>query len=313
MATKTTANSPVRIHLVGYGSQGRAWVEALSSPKWKSLWTLNVYLPAESPSRKLYPDARSIFDLRKHLESERVQRQVVIFLCPDQTIGSLYREFLAPLQQPLSIVLAHGFAVQSGALASAPSEHELNLLAPKVIGPKLAEGIRSGAHSHIAAVHFGPHSRTLLTKIATALGFQADRLIPASFEQETVGDLLSEQGLLCGGVFTLLLWTAKQMREAGVPPTLIKTECITELKLIAELLDELGPAATLEKISPTARAGAALMFETLSNPYTRKQFDARLARVRSGEFFQDLETGAAKRPAETLAAHLRKLESEVLQ
>jgi ketol-acid reductoisomerase len=94
---------------------------------------------------------------------------------------------------------------------------------------------------------------------------------------------------------------------------LIKTECITELKLIAELLDELGPAATLEKISPTARAGAALMFETLSNPYTRKQFDARLARVRSGEFFQDLETGAAKRPAETLAAHLRKLESEVLQ
>lgn len=53
----------------------------------------------------------------------------------------------------------------------------------------------------------------------------------------------------------------QEMRTAGVPEALIHEECITELKLIANVLHKRGLEKTVAVISDSAKAGAVMMRE----------------------------------------------------
>lgn len=98
--------------------------------------------------------------------------------------------------------------------------HTFNLCAPKAIGPELREAIievnqkskrQTGANavvpSHSLKAAFfcqTEAARKLVFEYATqGMNFAPENLIPATFDQETVGDLISEQLLLCGGVFII--------------------------------------------------------------------------------------------------------------
>src|SRR5262249_29103410 len=152
-------------------------------------------------------------------------RHWVAMLCPDPLIGSLYREFMAQSSAEIRLILAHGYAIYSNDLIFHQSRHKAVLLTPKAIGPKLHQNFQNTyphPHSLIAAFHAPEEDQATLIEIARGLGFAKRSLVSATFEEETMGDLMSEQGLLCGGVFNLLEWTLESMQKAGIPEALIR-------------------------------------------------------------------------------------------
>jgi ketol-acid reductoisomerase len=309
------------IHLIGFGSQASAWGQCLRD----SGWSVRVYLPQLSrPNAQLARDLGfpvfEVATLPEHLCSKASPDPEPIacaLLCPDSAISEVYEKHLALLSdRPLRLILAHGFSVAAGLLRPQSKGHELLLFAPKAIGPKLRAAYTQSApspHSLKAATNVpaSSESRAFLQALGSALGFAPESLISTTFEIETQGDLLSEQGLLCGGVFSLLSMTANAMREAGVPPALIREECLTELELIANMLREKGPATTLDSISEAARAGAALFHQALENGHVSSLVQNQLRKVTSGQFLKEYLSGNWKPAAENLKAELSKLEHEL--
>src|SRR5690606_31999857 len=128
--------------------------------------------------------------------------------------------------------------------------------------------------------------------LAVGLGFAHSRLVRTDPTTEAIGDLISEQGLLCGTLFTFLDWTMEAMENAGVPDELIREECLTELELIAGLLRERGAAETLTSISTAAQAGTARMNQRLEAGGTRDAFRAQIEEVLSRRFVEDFTSGS---------------------
>jgi ketol-acid reductoisomerase len=243
----------------------------------------------------------------------------VALLIPDHHIGSFYNSYLAPLHNhQITVVLAHGYAVFNGSLIPQSPTHAIALLAPKAIGPELrrhfcqhrAKAGPGATHSLKAAYHYPTHigntRQQHFEALTRSLGFASDNLIPCPPETEALADLISEQGLLCGGLFTLLAWTMQTMKDSAIPQALIQEECITELKLIANLLQERGPVGTLDAISQAAAAGAALMSQELNQPAIKNVFMDQLAKIKSGEFVREYESGHWKEPLASLKQSLNQ-------
>ena len=248
---------------VGFGGQGEAWAQCLRD----SGANVEIFFTG---TEKTYSKAKQqrfsvamLSELGASIErlfTLTTEPVPVLLLCPDDQIGSVYQEFLANLKIPLNLVIAHGYSVYSGALKP-KLEHRLHLFAPKAIGPKIREAYESSRfHSLKVAIckSNSPTSSDFISGLSDLLGFNSENRIETDFETETIGDLISEQLLLCGGLFTLLETTVEAMESAGIPKALIQEECYSELKLVVDMIESYGLAHTLGKISNAAKAGAGI-------------------------------------------------------
>ena len=80
--------------------------------------------------------------LPTHLKSG-TQCNWIALLCPDGVIASIYREYLFTSPAEIRLILAHGFVMYSGELRLAGPHHQVTLLAPKAIGPKLLQNFQT--------------------------------------------------------------------------------------------------------------------------------------------------------------------------
>jgi ketol-acid reductoisomerase len=252
-----------------------------------------------------------ITELPARLAADTGPVALVVAATPDDIIGTLYRELVANVARPLTFILLHGYAVYAGQLKDLAPGHELALLAPKAIGPKLAAAAREagqGTHQLVAGFHASEARRPQLIALARSLGFAPENLVPATFEQEAVGDLISEQALLCGGVFNLIEWTYEAMRSAGIPERLIREECLTELELIAGLVRAHGPAVTFGKISQAAQCGTLAMRDRLEAAGVPQAIARQAEDVVSRRFVAAMNDPEWRNRARELKARLAKLE-----
>ncbi len=108
------------------------------------------------------------------------------------------------------------------------------------------------------------------------------RIVPPGLEAEL--DLFSEQAVLAGGVPLLAARAARFLMEQGVPEELAVLECVREIKLIADLLEQYGVKEMYRRISQTAAfggltQGGKVLADDLENRL-RKIWDD----IKSGEF-----------------------------
>src|SRR5207244_7727956 len=75
---------------------------------------------------------------------------------------------------------------------------------------------------------------------ALALGCLIAGVIEPTFREETESDLFGEQSVLCGGVSELIRAGFETLVEAGYAPEIAYFECLHELKLIVDLIQEGG-------------------------------------------------------------------------
>jgi ketol-acid reductoisomerase len=163
--------------------------------------------------------------------------------------------------------------------------------------------------------------QALALSYAAAIGSGRAGMIETSFAEECEADLFNEQAVLWGAIPELIQAGYETLVEAGFSPEIAYFECLTEVKLIADLIYERGIAGMREAISNTAEFGALEGGSRIVTAETRVEMRRILAEVRDGRFvaglIADAEAGyprlAASRrasrahPIEAVGARLRAL------
>jgi ketol-acid reductoisomerase len=307
-----------RVAIVGYGNQGRAQALNLRD---SGVADLRIALAPDSPSR-----ARVSEDgLQATNPAEAAAwAQVVMMLAPDEHHAAIYRDHLAPHLAPgAAIGFSHGLAIRFD-LIEPRADLDIFLVAPKGPGTALRQLYTEGRGMiALFAVHQDASgtAQQLALSYAGAIGSGRAGILPTSFAEECEADLFNEQAVLWGAIPELIQAGFDTLVEAGFSPEIAYFECLTELKLLADLIYERGIAGMREAISTTARFGAMAGGNRIVTEETRAEMRRILAEVRAGKFTREFvaqaqaghprmaawQQAGAAHPIEEVGAALRQL------
>lgn len=307
-----------RVAILGYGNQGRAQALNLRD---NNMASVVVALP--EGARRREQAAADGFELLDPTAAARAS-DLVMMLAPDEAQAAIYADQLAPnLPQGAAIGFSHGFAIRFGLIAPRP-DLDIFLVAPKGPGSALrtlyTEGRGMIALFAVAQDASGG-AEALALAYAKAIGSGRAGILPTSFAEECEADLFNEQAVLWGAIPELIQAGFETLVEAGFSPEIAYFECLTEVKLIADLIYDRGIAGMREAISTTARFGAMDGGPRIVTDATRAEMRRILAEVREGRFtrrfvdqaaaghpeMRDWESAARNHPIEAVGARLRTL------
>ncbi len=112
-------------------------------------------------------------------------------------------------------------------------------------------------------------------------------MLETNFKEETETDLFGEQTVLCGGASALVQAGFEVLVEAGYSPEMAYFECLHELKLIADLMNEAGISGMRFSISETAKWGDVSVGPKIIDGSVKKRMKAALKDIQSGKFAKD--------------------------
>jgi ketol-acid reductoisomerase len=306
-----------RVAVVGYGNQGRAQALNLRD----SGAAVTVALPEASPTRDRA--AAEGFAVMTAAEA-CAAADVAVMLAADEDQKRIYEAEVAPfLPAGGALVFAHGLNIHFGLVAPRP-DLDVVLVAPKGPGTALREEYLAGkgliALFAVAQDATGDAAKLALS-YACAIGSGRMGILPTSFAEESEADLFNEQAVLWGAIPELILAGYETLVDAGFSEEVAYFECLTEVKLISDLIYERGIAGMREVISNTAEFGALKGGSRIIAAGARTEMRRILREVRSGAFVEDLladaragyprlkasRAKAAAHPIEAVGARLRAL------
>lgn len=306
-----------KVAVIGYGSQGHAHALNLK----ESGVEVVVGLRDGSSSRA---EAEAEGLTVKSPAEAAAWADLVMMLVPDQNMGDIYKEEIAPNLQPGdALFFAHGFNVHFGEIEP-PKEVDVAMVAPKSPGHLVRRSYQQGSGvPALVAVDQDASGKAmqLAVSYADAIGSTRAGVLQTTFREETETDLFGEQVILCGGVSELIKASFETLVEAGYAPESAYFECLHELKLIVDLLFEGGLSWMRYSVSDTAEYGDFTRGPRIVTDKTRDEMRKILAEIQSGEFAKEWmaehRSGApnlakyraqdAAHPIEDVGAHLRSL------
>lgn len=305
------------IAIIGYGSQGHAHALNLRD----SGLNVVVGLYDGSASRGKAESA----GLRVVSTGEAAKAaDVIMILVADHIQADLYHRDIAPHLKPgKTLMFAHGFNIHYGQIAP-PENVDVSMVAPKAPGHRVRELFTEGVGvPALVAVHRDASGKALKQALAyaRALGCLKAGVIETTFKEETESDLFGEQAVLCGGVTELIRAGFETLVEGGYAPEIAYFECLHELKLIVDLIQEGGLGYMRYSVSDTAEYGDYTRGPRVVTAETRKEMKKILGEVQSGEFakqwisenrtgrknFLAMREAARKQPIEQVGADLREM------
>ena len=273
-----------RVAVIGYGNQGRAQALNLKD----SGVAVTIGLPEGSRSRARA--AEDGFDVMTAAGASR-EADAAVMLAADENQGLIYKEEIEPaLREGAALVFAHGLNIHFKLIVPRP-DLDVMLVAPKGPGTALrADYLRgSGLISLFAVAQDGSgQAEALALSYAAAIGSGRVGILPTSFAEECEADLFNEQAVLWGAIPELIHAGYETLVDAGFSPEIAYFECLTEVKLISDLIYERGIAGMREAISNTAEFGALEGGSRIVTEATRAEMRRILAEVRSGAFTEKL-------------------------
>jgi ketol-acid reductoisomerase len=303
-----------RVAILGYGNQGRP--QALNL---RDSGVLQMVVAGRSGERA----EADGFDVMTPPEAA-AWADIVVMLIPDEVQARVYEEEVEPHLRPGSaLAFAHGLNIHFKLIAPRP-DLDVFLVAPKGPGTALrklyVEGDGMIALFAVAQDATGS-AGALALSYAAALGSGRAGILPTSFAEEAEADLFNEQAVLWGAIPELIYAGYETLTEAGFAPEIAYFECVSEVKLIADLIYERGIAGMREAISNTAEFAALQGGTRIVTADTRTEMRRILREVRSGQLAQKLmddaasgyprlrasRTRAAGHPIEVVGERLRKL------
>lgn len=222
---------------------------------------------------------------------------VVVLLAPDEHLPAIYREIEPALKRGAALGFAHGLCIHYR-LIEPRADLDVIMIAPKGPGAALRQLFTEGRGMvALAAVAQDPtgHAWPLALAYAKALGSgrEGAGVLRSSFEQETLSDLFNEGAVVWGAVPALLEAGFETLVEAGIDPQLAYLECVSELKLLADLVQARGLAGMREAISNTAELGASLGGPRLIDEDVKRHMRDVLDELRTDRFAKALTAEAA--------------------
>ena len=272
-----------RVAILGYGNQGRAQALNLKD----SGIDVVVGLRGGSGSRIEVEAAGIEIAL---IEDAVRSADIVMMLAPDEIHAALYREIEPNLRKGAALGFSHGLSIRFGFIKPR-ADLDVFLLAPKGPGTALRSLYQAGKGMiALLAVEQDAtgNARDIALAYGRAIGCARAGLIASSFAEEAEADLFNEQAVVWGGVPELLIAGFETLVEGGVSPEVALLECVGELKLIADLIDERGIAGMREVISNTAELGALLGGTRIIDVGVRQRMKEILLEVRAGRFADEL-------------------------
>ncbi|MBB2942122.1 ketol-acid reductoisomerase [Actinoplanes lutulentus] len=310
-----------KVAVIGYGSQGHAHSLSLRD----SGVDVVVGLKEGSKSR---PKAEEQGLTVKTPAEASAWADVIMVLAPDTAQRKIYTESIAPnLTAGKALFFGHGLNIRFG-LIEPPANVTVAMVAPKGPGHLVRRQYVDGKGvPALVAVEQDPTGEGLALALsyAKAIGGSRAGVIKTTFKEETETDLFGEQAVLCGGTAALVQTGFEVLTEAGYAPEIAYFECLHELKLIVDLMYEGGISRMRYSVSDTAEFGDYVSGPRVINAETKKEMQAILADIQSGEFTRRLiaddeaggpelakyrEQGAAH-PIEITGAKLRGMMSWV--
>jgi ketol-acid reductoisomerase len=273
-----------KVAVIGYGNQGRAQALNLRD----SGVGVTIGLAEGSASRtRASGDG---FDVMTAAEAA-AQADAAVMLAADEDQGRIYSEEIEPnLRQGGALLFAHGLNVHFKLIVPR-QDMDVILVAPKGPGTALrADYLRGSGLISLFAVSqdASGQAEELALSYASAIGSGRVGILPTSFAEECEADLFNEQAVLWGAIPELIHAGYETLVDAGFSPEVAYFECLTEVKLISDLIYERGIAGMREAISNTAEFGALKGGTRIITADTRTEMRRILREVRSGAFVREL-------------------------
>jgi ketol-acid reductoisomerase len=269
-----------KVAVIGYGSQGHAHALNLK----ESGVDVRVGLYKGSKSWEVAEKA----GLRV-LEVAQAAKEAdfIMILTPDETQAALYRESIEPnLEEGNGLIFAHGFNIHFGQIQP-PKNVDVFMVAPKGPGHTVRSQYMEGKGVPcLIAVYQDYTGRAKDYALAYAKGIGGSRagILETTFKEETETDLFGEQAVLCGGLAELIKAGFETLVEAGYQPESAYFECLHEMKLIVDLINQGGLSFMRYSISNTAEYGDYSVGKRIITDETRREMKKVLKEIQDGTF-----------------------------
>jgi ketol-acid reductoisomerase len=271
------------IAIIGYGIQGRGQALNLRDSGF------NVII-SELEGTPNYQQAKA--DGFEPIDAKNAAKKadVVQILTQDHVQATVYKKSIRRyLTKGKALVFSHGFNIHFKQIVP-PEDVDVFMIAPKGPGALVRRMYEEGKGVPcLVAIFQDATGSALQLALAYAKGIGGTRagVIETTFKEETETDLFGEQAVLCGGVTELIKAGFDTLVEAGYQPEIAYFECLHELKLITDLIYEVGIQGMRRRVSDTAEYGDMTRGKKIINERTRKIMKKLLADIQSGKFARE--------------------------
>ena len=293
------------VAIIGYGSQGHAHAQNLNDSGVKVVVGLRKGGASWDKVGKAGLTVMEVDDAVKAAD-------VVMILLPDENIPDVYKNNVEPnIKQGATLAFAHGFNVHYNQVVPR-ADLDVIMVAPKGPGHTVrSEYLKGGGVPSLIAIYQDKSgkARDVALSYASANGGGKGGIIETNFKEETETDLFGEQAVLCGGAVELVKMGFETLTEAGYAPEMAYFECIHEMKLIVDLINNGGFEMMRYSVSNTAEYGDYRTGKRIITAESRQAMKDVLHEIQDGtfasEFIQEFSSG---HKAKFLAT--RRLEAE---
>lgn len=268
------------VAIIGYGSQGHAHAQNLRD---SGIDVVVGLTPTSARREQVVKDGLKVLDTAEAAKAG----DFVMILIPDEKQADVYKESIEPnLEEGNVLMFAHGFNINFKQIVP-PAGVDVIMVAPKGPGHTVRSQYLEGKGvPSLYAVHQDASGRAKEYALAYASGIGAGRagILATTFREETETDLFGEQAVLCGGVTELMKMGFETLVEAGYQPESAYFECIHEMKLIVDLINNGGFAFMRYSISDTAEYGDYVTGKRIITAETKKEMKKVLSEIQDGTF-----------------------------
>ena len=265
--------------VLGFGSQGHAHALNLKDSG------LSVIIGLYEGSKSIPVAKQRGFEVFTTAEAVR-RADVIMVALPDTKQAAAYAKDIAPnLAKGKTLLFSHGFSIHFKTVVP-PKSVNVIMVAPKgpghIVRRQYTEG--KGVPSLIAVYQGGKEAKAIALAWAKGIGGTRAGVLETDFKEETETDLFGEQTVLCGGASALVQAGFETLVEAGYSPEMAYFECLHELKLIVDLMNEAGISGMRFSISDTAKWGDVSVGPKIIDASVKKRMKAALKDIQSGKF-----------------------------
>ncbi|MDD2574704.1 MAG: ketol-acid reductoisomerase [Firmicutes bacterium] len=268
------------VGVIGYGSQGHAHALNLKDSG------VSVVVGLYRGSKSWNKAEGAGFKVMEVPEAVK-RSDLIIMLVNDDVQPGLYKESVQPhLKEGQALLFAHGFNVHYNQIVP-PEDADVFMVAPKGPGHTVRSQFLEGRGVPcLIAVYQDVTGTAKQLALAYAAGIGGARagVVETTFREETETDLFGEQVVLCGGLCELIKAGFETLVEAGYQPESAYFECLNEMKLIVDLINEGGLSFMRHSISDTAEYGDYVVGKRIITDKTRQEMKRVLEEVQDGTF-----------------------------
>ena len=279
------------VAIIGFGSQRHAHAMNLHESGVDVVVGLR---PGSAHTKKAEAAGLKVVGIEEAAEAG----DIVMILTPDELQASIYKTQIEQhMKEGNVLAFAHGFNIHFNQIQ--PADYlDVIMIAPKGPGHTVrSQYVEGKGVPSLIAVYQDASGKAKDYALAYASGIGAGRagILETTFKEETETDLFGEQAVLCGGVTELMKAGFDTLVEAGYAPEMAYFECIHEMKLIVDLINEGGFDKMRYSISNTAEYGDYRTGKRLITEDTRKEMKQVLTEIQDGtfarEFIQEFNAG----------------------